>query len=93
MNIPEGFQVQYAIRMPNGKLATWGNDQVCLFDDRSIAEQTLNHLRHMAGGIGVTEYGGSVVHSVRTAWLGDDEPVQGLVSSLEEWLKTQGGQS
>lgn len=63
LNIPEGYELHYAIMQPDGTLASIpGTNQPAIFLDKSGAEHILGHLRQDAARMGITSYAGRVVY-------------------------------
>lgn len=94
LNIPKGCEVHYAIRQPDGTLASDGlTGETVTFDDIAKAEQALASLNRFTARMGVTNYQAEVVWQLRTEFIGmSDAKAQKLVSDVEGWLKSQGGQ-
>ncbi|AMU39214.1 hypothetical protein A3N99_02660 [Mycobacteroides abscessus] len=93
INIPEGYELHYAIRQPDGQLVTDGfTNRPVVFADRSGAEKALNQMRQFASRMGITEYMGRIVYRLCSSYIDLDDPATGLIDELEAWRKGQGGQ-
>ncbi|QSM88767.1 carbinolamine dehydratase [Mycobacterium phage prophi91-3] len=93
-NVPDGYELHYAIMQPDGTLASMpGSDQPAYFRDKSKAERILGHLREGAESIGITGYTARVVYRLCSPFIDPDDPIAETIGQIETWLKSQGGQS
>lgn len=93
LNIPEGYELHYAIMQPDGTLASIpGTNQPAIFLDRSGAEHILGHLRQDAARMGITSYAGRVVYRLCSQFIDPNDPIVETIGQIEIWLKSQGGQ-
>lgn len=94
LNIPEGYELHYAIKQPDGSLAPIpGTDQPAFFFDRSVAERVLGHLQEGAARMGITTYAGRMVYRICSSFLDPNDPIAETIGQIETYLKSQGGQS
>ncbi len=94
LNVPAGFQLQYAIKLPDGEFFKYHpqHEHPALFIDRSLAEQTLNELREGMRRMGIHEWAGRLVFQLVSPFLDLDDPAARVVDEISAWLKAQGGQ-
>ncbi|MFT8180228.1 hypothetical protein ACLXNF_21845, partial [Mycobacteroides chelonae] len=93
LNIPEGYELHYAIMQPDGTLASIpGTNQPAIFLDRSGAEHILGHFRQDAARMGITSYAGRVVYRLCSPFIDPNDPIVETIGQIETWLKSQGGQ-
>lgn len=94
INIPEGYELHYAIMQPDGNLAKHPmSGSEAYFRDRSRAEHLLGHLREHAAEMGITTYAGRIVIRLASPFIDPDDPIIETLGQIESWLKSQGGQS
>lgn len=94
LNIPEGYELHYAIKQPDGSLATMpGTNQPAFFLDMSRAEHMLGLLREGAAQMGITACAGRIVYRICSSFLDPNDPIVETIGQIETWLKSQGGQS
>lgn len=91
IHIPEGYEIQYAIRQPDGELFKIG-DTPAFWLDQSQVEQYLEFLRRRTSGIGI-EYLGTINGRLCSPFFDLNAPVQDFVEEIERWRKSQGGQA
>lgn len=91
VNIPEGYEIQYAIRQPDGELYKLG-DSPAFWLDQSNAEQYLEFLRQRTSGIGI-EYLAAINARLCSPFFDLNTPVRNFVDEIETWRKSQGGQA
>lgn len=94
INIPEGYELHYAIKQPDGNLAPHPlTGKPAFFADRSQAERILGALRDQAAQMGITAYAGRIVYRLCSPFIDPDDPIAETIGQIETWLKSQGGQS
>lgn len=94
LNIPEGYELHYAIEQPDGTLAPHPmTGQTAYFRDQSAAERALGQLRENAARMGITAYAARVVCRICSPFISPDDPIAETIGQIETWLKSQGGQS
>lgn len=93
MNIPAGFTLQYAIKLPDGELFKFQihAEHPALFGDRNLAEQTLNELRDGMRRMGIHEWAGRIVFQVVSPFIDLDDPAATVVDEISAWLQAQQG--
>lgn len=89
-----GFTVQYAIRLPDGKLATnpMNGGKPFIWDDLPTAEQVLKNLRDSADSIGIPGWSGSIEHRYCSSFVPMTDSAERLVAELDDWRKQQTGE-
>lgn len=93
LNIPEGYEIQYLVRKPDGTLFMAPNRQPAFWLDRSECDGMIAYLAEHAEALGITEYLATVEARVCSPVFALDAPFIGFVDEIERWRKTQGGQS
>ncbi|GLE57230.1 hypothetical protein R2362_09445 [Mycobacteroides chelonae] len=93
INIPEGYEIQYLIRKPDGTLVLSAKDQPAYWSDRSECEQMLKHLAEHAEALGITNYLATVEVRLCSPVFALDAPFAGFVDEIERWRKSTGGQA
>ncbi|SKR67247.1 Uncharacterised protein [Mycobacteroides abscessus subsp. abscessus] len=92
LNIPEGYEIQYLVRKPDGTLLLGPNGQPAFWLDRSECDGMLKHLAEHAGALGITEYLATVEARVCSPVFALDAQFTGFVDEIERWRKSTGGQ-
>lgn len=93
LNIPEGYEIQYLIRKPDGTLVLSAKDQLpAYWSDRSECEQMLKHLAEHAEALGITNYLATVEARLCSPVFALDASFTGFIEELESWRKSTGGQ-
>lgn len=93
LNIPEGYEIEYLIRKPDGTLVLSAKDRPACWSDRAECEQALKHLAEHAEALGITDYLATVEVRLCSPVFALDTPLAGFIAELETWRKSQGGQS
>lgn len=91
LNIPEGYEVHYAIRQPDGNLLKDCRG-VMVWWDQSNAEHYLAQMRENMRGVGI-EYLATIESRICSPFTDRSAPVQGVVDEIERWRKSTGGQA
>lgn len=88
-----GFELQYAIQMPDGTIMKQNGNvgAPLLWETRDEAESYMQQLTASMGRYGVN-WQGRIVWQYMTPFVGDGDPSAHLIEELSRWLKTQGGQ-
>lgn len=88
-----GFTVQYAIRLPDGKLAAMPmTGKPFITDDLPQAEQVLKGLRENAEAIGIPGWSGAIEHRYCTPFAPITDAADQMIGELDNWLKQQTGE-
>jgi phosphohistidine phosphatase SixA len=89
-DVPPGFTERFAVRLPDGSIATHCGAEV-LWPTRADAERQLDHGRHVAAMLGVHDWGGEVVSQLCSPFVGARDTAAHLVADLQRWLEAQTG--
>jgi hypothetical protein len=89
---PAEFIRQYAIRLPDGRIARSPYGTLWTWDERDDAERALGFFRQGAERVGVNEWTGEIVHQLCTPWIGDHDRTTGFIDELTTWLEKQIGE-
>ncbi|MFA4084217.1 hypothetical protein ONA92_21200 [Mycobacteroides salmoniphilum] len=92
LNIPEGYEIQYLIRKPDGTLLLSAKDKPAHWSDRSECDSMLAHLAEHAAELGITEYLATVEARLCSPVFPLDAQFTGFVDEIERWRKSTGGQ-
>jgi hypothetical protein len=88
------FSTEYAVRLPDGQLASAPQGNPWMWDHREGADRALDSLRGSAAAMGIHDYSGQVVHRLCTQFIdADSNHSKQLVDELQAWLRNQGGQA
>ncbi len=93
INIPEGYEIQYLIRKPDGTLFMGSNGRLAFWLDRAECDGMIDHLAEHAAELGITEYLATVEARVCSPVFALDAPFTGFVDEIERWRKSTGGQA
>lgn len=93
LNIPEGYEIQYLIRKPDGTLLLSAKDKPAHWSDRSECEGMLKHLAEHAAELGITDYLATVEARLCSPVFALDATFTGFIDEIERWRKSTGGQS
>lgn len=92
LNIPEGYEIQYLIRKPDGTLLLGPTGLPAFRLDRSECDGMVKHLAEHAAALGITEYLATVEARLCSLVFALDAPFTGFIDELESWRKSTGGQ-
>lgn len=90
--LPEGFTLQYAVRLPDGELYASPNDHPYLWSTREGAELMLEVLSQRAHAMGARDWHGRIEYQVCSPFLVPDDQAAGrLADEIQAWLQQQTG--
>lgn len=89
----DDFTFQYAIKLPDGKLASHTvTDDPFIWTDLAACQRAFQNLALNAQQLGVRDWTAEIVHRYSTPFISMASPPGGLADELSEWLKTQSGE-
>lgn len=91
LNIPEGYELHYSIRKPDGELVTQ-HGGVMVWSEPEGARQYRDHMAMHLRHAGITEYLAAIEVRLCSPFVSLEAPLTGLIEELERWRKSQEGQ-
>ena len=89
----DAFSVRWAIRLPDGNVATAITGAPYMWASQEDAERALGYFKLHAEKLGVHNWRGEIVRQLCTPWVSECDDVRAaeFVDELTEWLEEQTG--
>lgn len=89
----DAFTVRYAIRLPDGNVATAITGAPYMWNTAEEAERALGYFQTHAEKLGVTGWRGEIVRQLCTPWVGECSDIRAaeFMDELTAWLEEQTG--